>query len=92
MNMVEVKGRNLNLPSQPSQWLLYLFNNKGVVKFIDEPEILDEAKTAHVTVDLRDLVGAVVTDAVSGRSLHVTDDKVTVDVPPGGSRLLTLCK
>ena len=31
-------------------WLVWLFNNKGVTKFIGEPEELDTAKTARVTV------------------------------------------
>lgn len=33
-------------------WLVYLINNKGVVKFADEPESFDAARTAHVTVTL----------------------------------------
>ena len=31
-------------------WLVYLINNKGVVKFCDEPEEFDMSKTAHVVV------------------------------------------
>lgn len=31
-------------------WLVWLFNNKGVTKFIGEPEILDESQTATVSV------------------------------------------
>ena len=31
-------------------WLLYLINNKGVIKFSDEPEEYNLAKTAKVTV------------------------------------------
>ena len=33
-------------------WLVYLFNNKGVVKFCDEPEEFDTTKTAHVRISL----------------------------------------
>lgn len=31
-------------------WLLYLINNRGVVKFVDTPEEIDVKKTARVTV------------------------------------------
>ena len=34
-------------------WLVWMFNNKGVVKFVDEPEQLDESMTAAVTVRCR---------------------------------------
>ena len=36
-------------------WLVWMFNNKGVVKFVDEPERLDESMTAAVTVRCRGL-------------------------------------
>lgn len=31
-------------------WLVWLINNKGVIKFCDEPEEFNMARTAHVTV------------------------------------------
>lgn len=31
-------------------WLVYLINNRGVIKFVDEPEDLDATRTVHVTV------------------------------------------
>ena len=34
---------------------MWMFNNKGVVKFVDEPERLDESMTAAVTVRCRGL-------------------------------------
>ena len=34
-------------------WLVYLVNNKGVVKFSDEPEEYDMAKTAKVSVTMK---------------------------------------
>ena len=34
-------------------WLVYLVNNKGVVKFSDEPEEFDMSKTAHVVVTVK---------------------------------------
>ena len=34
-------------------WLVALVNNKGVVKFVDEPEEFDLSKTANVTVTLK---------------------------------------
>ena len=34
-------------------WLVYLINNKGVIKFCDEPEEFDMSKTAHVIVTVK---------------------------------------
>ena len=34
-------------------WLVYLINNKGVIKFVDEPEEFVPEKTAHVTITVK---------------------------------------
>ena len=36
-----------------SGYLVYVFNNRGVVKFCDEPEEFDMSKTAHVVVTVK---------------------------------------
>ena len=63
VNKVEVKGRgrgdegdsavNLNLQPQPSHWLVWLMNNRGVTKFAQEPEVLDPKATSRVKVTLK---------------------------------------
>ena len=100
VNEVEVQGRgrerskendsavNLNLESQPSRWLVYLFNNKGVVKFSDEPEEFDLSKTSTVTVDARRLGEVRFTDAVTGEALEGNGGRISFRIKPGDYRLV----
>ena len=50
------KVENLKGGKVERSWLVWMFNNKGVRKFVGEPEELDPSKTAHVTVRCGDEV------------------------------------
>ena len=69
--------------------LLWLFNNKGVVKFFEEPEELDCAKTALVTVDLKNMSPDTVKDPYTSE-FFPKKGKFALKVPPGGWRLVQI--
>ena len=74
-------------------WLLWLINNKGVKKFALEPEEIDLAQTATVTVDLKGLKGADVfdiTDLERDVPIEVRGGKFTVTVKPGEDREIAI--
>ena len=81
---VRVSGDCLyGLNRTPTGWWLWTFNNKGVTKFADTPERIDAAAAAQVTVDLRDLRPARVTELLSERMLEVKDGTFAFTVPAG---------
>ena len=61
VNEVEVEGRG-----RERRWLVYLINNRGVIKFADEPEEFDPEKTAHVTVTVKSTGEKLVADVKPG--------------------------
>lgn len=71
-------------------YLVWIFNNRGVTKFTDEPESYDQTRTATVRVDMKDMVGARVVDLLTGRPVQSGVRSCSVDVPPGGYRLLRI--
>ena len=71
-------------------WLIYLFNNEGITKFTDIPETFDMAKTAKVTVQLKNIAAPYAFDLCSRESFEVRDGAFTLDVQPGRYRILTL--
>lgn len=70
-------------------WNVWLMNHKGVIHFSDEPEEFNAAETASVTVDLRSLKIAKVTDQRTGAEIPF-DRTFTVDVNPGRWTLIHL--
>jgi hypothetical protein len=64
-------------------WWLWVFNNKGVVKFADEFERIDRSKDAAITVKCR--FGGVerVTELVSGRTVQRKGNSFSAVVPAG---------
>ena len=64
-------------------WWLWVFNNKGVVKFADERERIDRTKDASISAACR--LGAIrsVTELVSGRSVPVSGSRFSATVPAG---------
>ena len=69
-------------------WLLWVFNNDGVVKYQLEPDEYDASKTSTVTVALRGL--GEVADAESGAAVKVADGRFSFDVGPGGMRFFKI--
>ena len=64
-------------------WWLWVFNNKGVVKFADERERIDRSKDASISVACR--IGPIgsVKELVSGRSVSVSAGRFPATVPAG---------
>lgn len=71
-------------------WFLWLFNNKGVTKYVEEPAEFDLSKTAKVRIGLRTLSKADVRDADTGERLSASEDVVELTVPPGGMRFVSM--
>jgi len=71
--------------------LVWLINNKGIIKFIGEPQELDPTKTARVSLAMRnvkDPSGFVFRDADTGT---VVDPSV-IEVAPGDVRFITVSR
>ena len=69
-------------------YLVYVFNNKGVVKFCDEPEEFDMSKTSKVTIDARRLGAVRIYDPIADRPIADFAGKVSFEVAPGDVRLV----
>jgi hypothetical protein len=64
-------------------WWLWVFNNKGVVKFADERESIDRSKDSSITVSCRLGSTGGVTELVSGRRIPVSGSRFSAVVPAG---------
>ncbi len=69
-------------------WWLYLFNNKGVIKFAQKPQSFDPAATTEVTVDMSKIKPESVTDLVSGENF--SGDQLKITIEPGKFRILEI--
>ena len=67
----------------PKGWWLWVFNNKGVVKFADAFERIDHACDSQVEVDLRKVKARKVVELMSGRELPVAGTRFADLVPAG---------
>jgi len=88
---IEISGDvEYGLNELKNGWLIYLINNKGVVKFTNKPQQLDESQTAIVTVKLKGTQATSVKDWRTEKVLSLGGDKstFTVDVPPGDIRVV----
>ena len=70
-------------------YLVWLFNNEGVTHFMGEEQSLDASKTAHVRLSFGDRAPKSVADAETGAPFAVAEG-VSLDVPPGGWRLVAV--
>ena len=68
--------------------LVWLYNNRGVTKFNLEEEQIDRSLDAAVTIAPK--VAGTCRDAETGAPLACADGKVTVKVPAGGWRLVSI--
>jgi hypothetical protein len=64
-------------------WWLWVFNNKGVIKFADEFERIDRSKDAAITVKCRRGKAEQSVELISGRSIPVADGCFSATVPAG---------
>ena len=72
-------------------WFLWLFNNRGVIKYAGEPQEIDDTKKSTVSVDLRTLAGCSVFDADTQEEIETHATGFVLDVPAGGMRFVTIC-
>lgn len=71
-------------------WWLWVFNNKGVIKFADEFERIDRSKDAQITVNFRGGDGGEVIELVSGRRIAAGGGRFTATVPAGDFAVFAL--
>ena len=71
-------------------WMMWFFNNKGVVKFVGEDADYDVSKTADVTVSAAALRKMSVTDALTGETLPTPAGLFKLTVGPGKMRFVTI--
>ena len=73
-------------------WFLWLFNNKGVVKYSGERQEIDDTKKSTVSVDLRTLAGYSVFDADTREEIKTHANGFVLDVSAGGMRFVAIRK
>ncbi len=75
----------------PDHWKVLLVNNKGLLKGpIDRVEKFDPNYAANVTLSLPS--GASVKEIYAGTKLKLTGNRVTLEVPPSGVRIIEITK
>lgn len=73
----------------PDHWKVLLVNNKGLLKGpIDRKEKFDPKYVANVTLSLP--TGAIAKEIYAGTKLKLTGNKVTLEVPPSGVRIIEI--
>jgi len=74
-------------------WLVYLINNKGVIKFTNRAQTFDMSKTARVEVSLKDIRAAAITELREQKTIAKDEKSNTfsVDVPPAGGGVMARC-
>ncbi|MDD4318559.1 MAG: LamG domain-containing protein, partial [Victivallaceae bacterium] len=73
----------------PDHWKVLLVNNKGLLKgTIDRKEKFDPKYVANVTLSLP--TGAIAKEIYAGTKLKLTGNKVTLEVPPSGVRIIEI--
>ena len=86
-----VEGKREEERGKSDGWLVWLFNNKGIAKFVGEPADVDQTKTATVALSMRNVkepAAYVFRDADTGAVL----DPSAVKVGPGDARFVTVCR
>lgn len=73
-------------------WLVYVFNNKGVIKWCDAPHSIDHKYDAEISIAGTLAHFARATDLVTGQSVPVAGNTLKVRVPAGDFVLLEVCE
>ena len=71
-------------------WLVWIFNNKGVIKWTLEPERFDMSRTASVEIRLGDVKVVSATDVRTGKAQTVSGAAIPLSVKPGDWRVISL--
>ncbi len=74
----------------PDGILLYLINNRGVLKFVDTPHQIDPQQQARVEITLNEYAPAEVIDLYQKRNIPVNGKAFSVVVPAGEISLLKI--
>lgn len=75
----------------PGGWLLYLINNKGVTKFTNKEQQLDNSKTAKVELYLPYKKNYSVKELRSASEIEIKNKQLfSIDVPPGEVKIIRL--
>jgi len=90
---LEVKGDvEYGLNKLGDGWLLYLINNRGVTKYANAAQRLDPAQTARVEVFFKGIRPEGLVEVRSGTAIpyNQADNTFSVNVPPGGIRIVKI--
>ena len=68
-------------------WWLWVFNNKGVVKFADTAERIDHAKDAKISVSLGKVRAKAVVELMTGEAVSTPGGRFTAVIPAGDFRV-----
>ncbi len=78
------------LNKTPDGYWLYLFNNKGVHKFVDTPQTIDPAARSTVKIDLKNLNVTEITELRSHTPLPPAGKTLEISVDAGDFKILRL--
>ena len=88
---VKVDGDvKFGLNKNSTGWWLYLFNNKGVMKFHGEKEYLDKNRTAKVKIDFKKLKIRSIRELRSGKAYTAKNNKMELQIGPGDFKIFEL--
>ncbi len=74
----------------PSGWWLWVLNNRGVSKFIDTFEKVDESCASRVRVDFRTVAAKSCVELQSGERIALSGNGFDATIPAGGIRIFEL--
>ena len=88
---VKVDGDvKFGLNKNSTGWWLYIFNNKGVMKFHGEKEYLDKNRTAKVKIDFKKLKIRSIRELRSGKAYTAKNNKMELQIGPGDFKIFEL--
>lgn len=71
-------------------WWIYLFNNKGIMKYPDEKPFYDPKYTADVTLELTGMSARKVTELCSGKTIRLDGKTCKLTIAPGNFAILKI--
>ena len=71
-------------------WWIYLFNNKGIMKYPDEKPTYDSKYTADVTLELTGMSARKVTELCSGKAIAINGKTCKITIAPGDFAILKI--
>ena len=74
----------------PSGWWLWVLNNRGVSKFIDTFEKVDESCASRVRVEFRTVAAKSCVELQSGERIALSGNGFDATIPAGGIRIFEL--